>query len=406
MGEKSSSSDQQGEIRGGASPYDLGILIAKSFGKSLPAVVIVVLIALGAWYAIREMQDLDTQRSTALIEAAQAKADAKTAADRAKLEALQEQSKQLANLNGVTADVSKRLQELVSAQIDNMSKANQLAEAQDKKTREYQDQLEKAQREKLESLETQVKEEKNKQQELAHEVILARYDIHKQITKEALAGGLFIQDSIIKALEQDLKESAIEEEAKKDAANKNESWQLRIALDLLLFKSTAAGAYLDEACALADQNKGEVHYAMAYLFSRPDAFSVQQHKESLVHISELAATDGFSKDARNQLLISPLFFDPEIASVLGNRLGSKLAHSVGVQLIQMAGDANSSCFQIQSLLTLLGKLSGEAELRYSTEALKSVAGGGGEGQCIKTNLEKSVGGKVLTEETKQKWPVS
>ena len=41
-------------------------------------------------------------------------------------------------LNNVSADVSKRLQDLVSARIDNMTKADALGKRRDEKSRDYQ----------------------------------------------------------------------------------------------------------------------------------------------------------------------------------------------------------------------------------------------------------------------------
>src|SRR5262249_16543145 len=119
-------------------PYDFALYVSKSLGRSLPLVVIVGLIAYGVWYAMGEMSVLQTriidgerQKSEAEIKKAKAEADAKAAADKARYESLLEYSKQLTELNTVSADVSKRLQDLVSGQIDNMKEANELAEVQD-----------------------------------------------------------------------------------------------------------------------------------------------------------------------------------------------------------------------------------------------------------------------------------
>src|SRR5262245_50898635 len=98
-------------------PYDFALYVAKSLGRSLPLGVIVGLIAYGVWYAMGEMSVLQTriinaerQKSEAEIKKAQAEAEAKAAGDKARYESLLEYSKQLTELNTVSADVSKRLQ--------------------------------------------------------------------------------------------------------------------------------------------------------------------------------------------------------------------------------------------------------------------------------------------------------
>src|SRR5258707_11725916 len=95
VSEKTDSPEQKAKDHDASGPYDLAIFIAKSFGKSLPVVIIIGLIAYGAWYGIREASVLQTrvleaerQRNSALIEKEKAEGEAKSAADRAKSEAL------------------------------------------------------------------------------------------------------------------------------------------------------------------------------------------------------------------------------------------------------------------------------------------------------------------------------
>ena len=67
-------------------PYDFALFIAKSFGRSLPVVVIIALITVGAWYFIRELSTLQAQLieaerklSTARVEQAKAESAAQSA---------------------------------------------------------------------------------------------------------------------------------------------------------------------------------------------------------------------------------------------------------------------------------------------------------------------------------------
>jgi len=145
---------------GATGPYEV-VLFFESLGKALPIVVIVGLIAVGAYYAIRELSDLQSKvieaqkaQSEAEIKKAQAEAAAGSASARAKQEALEQYTKQLTDLNKTTADFSKQLQELVASQIKNMMDMEALRKHQEASTKEYQDQINKgleAQRDKLAS---------------------------------------------------------------------------------------------------------------------------------------------------------------------------------------------------------------------------------------------------------------
>ena len=61
--------------------YDLALFVARSFGRSLPVIVIVALVSIGAWYFIKELSLLQTrlieaERNLATSQVNQAKAEA------------------------------------------------------------------------------------------------------------------------------------------------------------------------------------------------------------------------------------------------------------------------------------------------------------------------------------------
>lgn len=417
-----SSSDLGAESRP-SGPYDVAILVARSFGRSLPAVIIVALIAYGAWFALGEMSVLQTriidaerQKSEAVIKKAEAEADAKAAGDRAKYDALQEYSKQLATLNTVSADVSKQLQELVGSQLDNMKKANELTDLQDKKARDYQEQILQtskaeltASKLELEKLRDQIAETSKKSEEFELAAALAGYNQMKATIAEQLGKGFPVSDQLLELFGQRLRDPSAEREATKAAQDTSERWDVRVAINLELFKKSSQDRYLDNARLITIENKRAAGSAVASLFSpRFGVFSDQQMRAVVPVMAALILESGFSKEFRDRLLDAlsyPSGLNLRVSDLLDMDVLTKLAQFAGARLIETARtNTFPACFSVEQLLRLLAGLSPEAELVYAFRALEN-AGGGDETdrQCIRNALEKSVKGKPPTGDMLQRW---
>ena len=393
-------------------PYDVALYLARSLGKSLPVIVVIGLIAFGAYYGLREMSNLQTQlhkaeqmEAQAEIKKTQAEAEASEAADKAQNQALQEYTKQLMSLNAVSEDVSKRLQDMVSTTLDNVKKEGELREAEDKKSRELQAQIEQKSTAELASLRDQISGAKAKYDDLARTASLSGYSDLKNKIADQLKRDLYIDSQVLDLLGSKLDDPTIQSQAVKDAGDSAEGWQIRLALYLQLFKSTSNAAYLENVRLLADQNKLLASSATASLFCRYGAFSDEQALAVLPVISAFIIDDAFPSAFRDQMVTFPTFAsNTNVLWHLNADLIMKLARYAGKRLAEVAGKSDGVCYPVTSLLGVLKGLSPEAELVYATRALQNPGGREDfDKQCIKSELEKSVNGRHPTDEQIQRW---
>ena len=380
--------------------YDFAIYVARSFGKTLPVVIVVVLIAYGAWYAIREMATLQSelikierQKQVAEIAKAQAEADAKTAADRARYEALKEYSKQLTDLSVVSADISKRIQLLVSGQVDNMKKSEELTKIQNKRARDYQTEIASAAENKLHELKTQIADATKKAQRQVRAAALAGYQSLKRSIVLELNDKNSIDSQVLDLLTASLSDSVVEKQAIRDIRDNKNTWKFRALLSLQFFKITSIADYLDRAQRRINENKLEADRSISSLFSGYDAFSSQQQSLLLPIVIGFILDDGFDKEFREELLSSPIVtFAENLAQKLDPDTVPKLIKYVGSLLLERASAANSYCYDVKEAIGVLGKLSIDERSAYSHKALQNSAGLESEKNCIKTELEKAADG--------------
>jgi hypothetical protein len=408
------SAEQEAANRASANQYDFALYVARSFGKALPVLVVIVLIAYGAYYGIGEASRLQTQlndaqkqQAEAEIKKTQAEADARDAGDKARYEALQEYSKQLTSLNAVSEDVSNRLQALVSTQIDNMKKASDLSDAQDKKSRELQAQIEEKSKAELAALRAQIADAQKKIDESVRAASLSGYNELKANVDDLLKRNLYVTPQVLDLLEEKLADSLVLNQAVSDAGDSMQPWEMRLVLYIQLLRKTSNQQHLENARLLIVQNKELAKGATASLFST-GAFPAQLNPLLIRVMAGLFVDEGLTTEFRDRLVAAPLFLNnSQLALTLGTDLVPKVAHSAGQRLLEITAKSDAAfCYEVGYFLTILKSLSPDAELVFATRALQN-PGGHLEGNAfcsIKGYLEKSVAGRTPpSTEMVQQW---
>jgi hypothetical protein len=388
--------------------YDIVMYIVKSF----PAVVMVGLLAYGALYAFREVFSLQTQiivverqKAEAEIKKSQAEADAKAAANIDKYEALQEVSKQLIELNSISANVSNRIQDLVSSQIDNMKKSEELAKLQNEKAKEYQSQLEQASQNELSKLQAQIAEATKKANEQVIAAAITGYNEIKNTIALVVNRGGFVDAQILELLGQKLNNPIAAKQAASDIVDSNDSWTVRATIAIQLFKKTSNAEYLHQARSLIENNKRANQRAISSVLTEYGALSPQQYSVVNDMIIDFILDAGFDREFRTDLLTAGFRWSDNLKKEMGPDKVERLAKYAGDVLVETVSASTAYCFQITSLLELLGKLSQEAALVYAHRALKNPRGAESERQCIKTELDNAIGTDQPTPEMIQQWAV-
>jgi hypothetical protein len=389
-------------------PYDIVMYIVKSF----PALFMVGLIAYGAWYAIREVFSLQTQiivverqKAEAEIKKAQAEADAKAAANIAKYEALQDTSKQLIELNSISANVSKGIQDLVSSQIDNMKKSEELAKIQNEKTKEYQRQLEHASQNELSKLQAQIAEATRQANDQVIAAAITGYNDIKNTMALGLNGLGYVDSQVLELLGQKLDNPIAAKQAASDIADSNNSWVVRATIALQLFKKTSNIEYIHQARSLIESNKLEDQRALGRILTRHDAFSQQQSPVSNSMVIDFIIDEGFNRQFRTELLTGMALWSDNLKREIGPDKVERFVKYTGDVLVETVSTGTAYCYEIRNLLELLGKLSQEAELVYAHRALENPRSTESERECIKMELDKAVGTSQPTPEMIQQWAV-
>lgn len=139
-----------------STPYELAAVWAASLGRAWPAVLLVGLLAVAAyfgveqWFRIRSQHIVEITELNALrIKAVEAAASAAQVAAATRITILTEYQEQLRNLNDRTEQISTRMQAMAAAQLDSTSQL-------DKLSRQHFDDLERARKQELEKLRTQI----------------------------------------------------------------------------------------------------------------------------------------------------------------------------------------------------------------------------------------------------------
>lgn len=401
-----------------AGPYDFAIFIARSLGRSLPAVVVLGLIAFGAVYGIREMTQLQTRLNQAEKLAAQAEikktraeAEAREAGDKARYQALQDYSKQLRELNAISADVSERLQKLVSSQIANMIKANELSEAQDAKARKLQEQVSHQSEAELANLRGQIEEAKSqitetqtKYAESVRAAGLSSYNDVKTNIAAQLSKGYSIDPILLDFLKQKLDDPVVRTQAITDAKDTGQNLDMRLVLYIQLFRNTSQTLYLESGRSLADGNKRLVGPVISSLFGRNVSFSDQQVSALLPVVAGFIFDAGYISGFRDNLLEFLGHAKSSQIEALDPHLAEKLAQYAGKRLIENAQKSTGYCFELYQFSSILKLISSEAELVYATQSLQHPGGRDDrEKQCIKDELEKSISGRHPTKDAMERW---
>jgi hypothetical protein len=209
------------DVAAGHSPYDVILYLAKSFGSALPVVVIIGLVAVGAGYFIRELTSMQTklyeaerELNKAKIEKVQAESDAKSAFTNAKGEILAEQAKKFSELNEASVSVSKKIQELVTGQLENMTKLEAQMSTQMKLIKENQNEREKSAKREIESLRTQVTELEKIRKEKSKQVDLTIFEaVRKKLVNES---GQYISNELVELLVPTFDAVGVQERIKSD----------------------------------------------------------------------------------------------------------------------------------------------------------------------------------------------
>src|SRR5262249_13039503 len=157
----------------------------------------------------------------------------------------------------------------------------ELAEVQDKKARNYQAQIEEASRIELANLRKQIQEEGEKAKDLALAASLSGYKSIRTNVLAQLRRGSFVADQLMDLLEAETKEPLVESQAVRDAGNSADPWEIRLVLNLLLFKKTSKPDYLENARDLVERNKRLMQPGIANLLTRYGAFTNEQSKVAL-----------------------------------------------------------------------------------------------------------------------------
>jgi len=394
-----------------AGPYDVVMLIAKSFGPMLPMVVVVILIACGAYYAIHEMSNLQGQVQKAEFQKLQAETEAKSAADRARLDAMQESSKQLIHSNEASSEISKRIEGLVSGQMDIMEKNERLSSGLADKLAEYQKEKGKVEvdrlKDQLNSLNVQIADAKKQMEEQTRASALSNYnEIRDQIASTVRSENVPSYD-MITFLGQRLANSDVESQAVKDLKDDRNDWVLRLIIGLELFKKTSKQEYVSAAHSLILENSNVV-----------DGSGSKGSKQSReLTVVSLLCDRALTEPTSNLVLDGryPLRFRMNLlraSSPITNMVAAKaskggadeLVKAIGSELVSEATNGHSDYYDVWFTLGLLGQLSQEAQLVYASRSLGLAKGYSEDAtQRIKEELEKVVGDKQPTPESRQRW---
>lgn len=417
---------------GPAGPYEFLTFVAGSLGKGLPIVVVLALIAGGAFYGLRQISEIqsnaaarqeqlnkrldEAQSKLETAEAAahnaraqeiQAKADAASATSNAKNQFLLDYSKQLKTLAEDSENMSKSLQQLVGSQITNMQ-ALQKAQADQEKEAEAAraEQAEKSKAD-LAALQAQIREAQQKEGELAKKAQLAGYTSVKADLDDKLQKNLIVGDEVNLLLTV-LNDDVVNAQAVHDAADTAQSWQIRLALNLQLYKKTSRDQFLDATARLMRENAARVGVAVGYLFTGSALFTETQLEKVVTLLSGLVMDQTLPLTSRDA--IAEVFYSNYQARMrLSPREETELARYVGTRLVQLADFGEDCPAMMSSFPYFLSSLNAEAAFVYEAQALKKLnAMPPSQPSCIRL-LEPSfaaiVAGHEPTQDQLQRWQI-
>lgn len=254
--------------------YDLALFVARSFGRSLPVIVIVALVSIGAWYFIKELSLLQTRLieaernlATSQVNQAKAEAAAQSSVDKARGEILTEQAKRISELNDASVAVSKRIQELVSGQLENMTKLEARAAIQAQLADARQKEREDAAHKEVDALRVQVTNLEARRTSLIAETAVAGYlEVRNKLAEELVSGRSFQIDSLVGLLRTRLSDSDLRSRANNDRQDRSLPWQLRLLLNVELYSLSNDDHLIAAIADLLEQNKTRLDYSVGNVF--------------------------------------------------------------------------------------------------------------------------------------------
>jgi hypothetical protein len=409
--QESSEDSDEGKRSSPAGPYDLALFVARSLGRWLPAVVVLLLIGGGAVYGIRELTNLrklalDAESKAAKAEVAQVRAEgnAERAADKTRNDLLKEYSTQLEQLNERSAASVKRLQELVKTELDNIKQINEESERQNKERMDYasqqlesrQEELNKKQAE-LEDLRGKIQlanEEREKAQQeaavraaaSARETSLSGYNQLKRRISEQLASDYgHIGYDVWEMLDQQLRESVVRSEAIGDTQNNSERWDTRVAISMELFRHTSEPQFLNQARDLVNLNKRAARATTASLFELRRGQSWRQQAGYAIPVVAGLLLDGSCPMEFRLRLLDTLsqILEPDFIGLLDAGIRDQVSTFAGARLVEVATkNDETACYLLDPPLRLLHQLSLQEEDGYLAEARRIAAAAGTDPPCL------------------------
>ncbi len=346
--------------------------------------------AYGAYYGIHEALGFQTEiikaktdESAAQIAKTRAEADAREATtsasyavDKARYEIGKDYAAQLERSNQASTDVSKRIQELVSNELNDMEKVNQLNRVIDEKTKVLADQDRARQAAslteaaaKLQDLQTQIKIAETQKQQYLRQASLATYnDMVKRIVDQTQTD--YVNLGFVDALRDALSDPVVLAQAQKETADSSKPWAARAVLDWVLFQNTLDAHYAEALTAILRANRASVGKGMANLLNWRGFSNPQDYVRSAPLVVGLAADETFNPVFRDELIRSLAFFYRADSVPADEAL--KVARYAGSRVVTLTAQPHKSCFDIENLFTLVHSWDSAEQATYTDAALRNL----------------------------------
>lgn len=256
-------------------PYGLALFVAQSLGKALPIVVIIALIAIGSWYFVKELSALQTELidaerrlATARVDQAKAESAAQSAIDKARGEIMAEQAKQLGQLNDTSVAVSKKIQDLVSGQIENMGRIEETSKAQLGAALAQQKAAEAEAKKEIAGLRQQLEQLELRRKSIEADIANSGYQEIKTKLMEQLARGYYFSssDPILDLLKPRLSDLQLRPLIVADMQDTRINWRYRLLLLVEMYRLSGDEALVTQMSALLDSNKSALDNSTGRIF--------------------------------------------------------------------------------------------------------------------------------------------
>jgi len=294
-------------------PWEIVRIIVRSFGRTLPVVVILIAIILGAGYAYKELKLIQDELTKKKIEAAQSEANAKVAA-------LTAVNKEFTASNEILLKTSKEIQNLLTNQINNMHQIEKLRNEISAKIKSQQEGIEKDLAAKQDSLKRQIKDLEDEKRKVKEEVKnlkkdyeekLNRYEtdlelapIRMKIKEITASFKNNVYDGIQDGLRSFEKIDSFSEEEIKEIENtleKTEDNHLKSFLLIILYKVTNLENWRKQMQDFLNQKKYHLDPRLWGAFKTYD-WSLEQKKKILPFIGEQIHDKKLRLNARIELM--------------------------------------------------------------------------------------------------------